>query len=444
MSLSRTQTFLEIKFHSCNFWWIESCKEKEKKERRVLKVEKVELPTLKKVEHRGGLREEKRTEERENRREGETGSRTRERGITGYIERIVTLNKDWQKILRLKRFYVYVAEMRIIKSLRLGMFIQSRNVMTSELRRSLYAQCLNREFNLLLPRLRQIPSEDMDYTLIQLVLRQSCKWGHMGCINFIWYKYVRRNNSMLIEPNILCEMGQVALGEGKSFMVRDIYTYYTHYYGKLWRRINPREFTYWEYELIRIKTETFAKTTINKDFSEKWKVFLKDMDNYLPTYCKFSFRDFPELINSYHEHYYQNNKDHNINKRNNNHSNSNSNEILMSEYLFQDKDIIVKNETTLPLLLNIILLQNNIHLDKRINLFNSFYDIHPRLPAEESLSILVHECDAYRVYELLDHLSTNHQDILYNLPSYLVKRIQDKLKGTTLAHKLSKYISIKK
>lgn len=330
--------------------------------------------------------------------------------------------------------------MGIIKSLRLGMIVQCRNVMTSELRRSLYAQCLNRDFDLLLPRLRQIPAEDMDYNLIQLVLRQSCKWDHMECINFIWYKYVRRNNSMLIEPNVLCEIGQIALSEGKSFIVRDLYTYYTHYYGKRWRTVNQREFTYWEYELLRIKTEMFAKTIINKDFSEKWKVFLKDMDNYLPTYCKFSFRDFPELINSYREHYYQNNTNQNINKS----SKDNSSEILMSKYLFQDKDINVKNETTLPLLLNIILLQNNIHLDKRINLFKTFYNIHPKLSAEESILILVHECDAYRVYELLNHLLTNNQDILYNLPLYLSQRIQDKLKGTTLKHKLSKYISIKK
>ena len=324
--------------------------------------------------------------------------------------------------------------MSTIKSLRLRMINQCRNVMTTELRRSLYAQCLNREFDLLLPRLRQIPLEDMDYNLVQLVLRQSCKWGHMGCIDFIWYKYVRRNDSMLIEPSILCEIGEVALGEGKSFIPRDLYTYYKHYYGKLWRKINPREFTYWEYELLRIKTEMFAKTTINRNFSEKWKVFLKDMDNYLPNYCEFSFRDFPELVNSYHEHYNQNNN------KIGDYNNHSDNEILMSKYLFQDKEIIVKNETTLPLLLNIILLQNDIHLDNRINLFNSFYSIHSRLPAEDSILILIHECDVYRVCELLDYLLTSHKDILNKLSQYLIQKIKKRLNGTTLEYKFSKYI----
>nr|AAB82602.1 Pet122p [Kazachstania servazzii] len=303
------------------------------------------------------------------------------------------------------------------------LIIPRRNVMTNQLRKELYAQCLNREFDKLLPTLRQISVEEMDYSLLQLTLQQSCRWGHIECIDFIWYKYVKRHNSMLIEPKTLCSIGQIALGEGKSFIASDLLGYYKGIYGKGWHDLRPGEFVKWEYELLRIKIEMFAKTALNRSFSEKWKVFLQDIDNALPASCEYNYKDFPHLVKSYETD-----------------QSMTSGKISMLNYLFQDKDISVTNKTTLPLLLNIILLQNEFALDTRLNLFKRFFTTHPSLPILDSIEIMIHECDGYRICELLDFVSSLQSNNLTKLiPSHIKNKIKKKLQQSTLEYKLNQY-----
>ncbi|KAG0667078.1 hypothetical protein C6P44_001880 [Monosporozyma unispora] len=301
--------------------------------------------------------------------------------------------------------------------------VHRRNLMSNDLKRELYAQCLNRQFDKLLPTLRQISVEEMDYPLLQLALQQGCRWGHMESIDFIWYKYVKRHNSLLIEPQTLCSMGQIALGEGKSFIAADLYGYYKSIYGKLWREFRPREFIQWEYELLRIKVEMFAKTAVNRSFSEKWKVFLQDIDHVIPTYCEYSYRDFHYLRKSYE-----------LQKGKSN----------MLDYLFEDKEITVTNETTLPLLLNIILLQNEMAPDTRLNLFKRFYTMHSTLPIIDSIEIMAHECNGYRICEVLDFVSTiqtGNSTLSKLIPSHIKARIEKKLRDSSLEYKLNQYFS---
>lgn len=301
-------------------------------------------------------------------------------------------------------------------------------MMTETARKSLYAQCLNREFDPLLIRLREIPPEEMDGNLLQLVLMQSCRWAHIGCIDFIWNKYVRRHNSMLVSPRILCEMGQIALGEGKSFIPLELYKYYKRTYGATLRGQGESELSVQcEYDLLRIKVEMFAKTALDRSFREKWKVFLEDMDHTLPVGYHFSFKDFPELISSYHDEYVEGKRE----------------QIGMTEFLFQDKNITVMNPTTLPLLLNIILIQNGISLDSRIGLFQKFYRVHPSLSMNDSILIMVHECtdDAYRLFELFIYINQIDTHILKQLPANAREQICDKLKDTSYANRVTELIN---
>lgn len=311
-----------------------------------------------------------------------------------------------------------------------------RRYMTNGLRKTLYTACLNREFDTVLKTLRTTSLDEVDHNLVQLLLMQGCRWAHVETIDFVWYKYVRRNESLLITPNMLCSMGNIAITYNKPFIPRDLYNYYLKWYGHGLRQSNLNEHFKWEYELLRIKVEMFSKSIGgNVAFREKWKVFLEDMDHRLPSECQFRFRDFPQLIKSYRKEYHTGVPHIGING-------SNINEIGMAEYLFEDKKIAVINKTTLPLLLNIILIQDWIPLDNRINLFQKFYLTHPTLPFQDSLQILLHESDPYRLCELVDFTVNSIGESPWNdiINIQLRNEIQQKLQGTSLKYKLDKYI----
>ncbi|CCK71227.1 Pet122p KNAG_0G01690 [Huiozyma naganishii CBS 8797] len=248
------------------------------------------------------------------------------------------------------------------------------------MRRRLYANCLNRNFDEVLAEVREIPFESMDYNFLKVYLAKSCQWGHTESVNHIWYKYVVRKNTLLVDPELLCSIGNLAIYDRKNFMPNDIYKYYVKHYG---REETPKN-SQWRYELLRIKTESFARTTSTKtNFREKWKVFLQDMDNCLPLITRFRVRDFPNLVESYRDET-QDGKD------------------LMVEYLFEEKMVAVKNPYSLPMLLNFMLLETSFSADLKMSLFKRFFTVHQFLPKEDSVMILVRACsnDAYRLNDL--------------------------------------------
>lgn len=243
----------------------------------------------------------------------------------------------------------------------------------------LYLKVLNRRFDEALSLIRQVPMTDMDYAFLQTFLSRGCYWGHIESVSHIWYKYVRRHPILTIDPELLCSIGNLALNENKHFIPEQLYVHYKKFHARRRNSGDPCE-----YELLRIKVENFAKGTMQKTkFREKWKVYLQDMDNQLPTSSKISVRDFPFLTKSMAE---------------------TSKEEVM-EMMFKTNRISIHNRSTLTLLLNMFLLQPNHHIASKIEYFQTFSEVYKSLDFDDSFAILFRQCkgDGYRLSKLLDY-----------------------------------------
>ncbi|CCE63071.1 hypothetical protein TPHA_0D04370 [Tetrapisispora phaffii CBS 4417] len=258
--------------------------------------------------------------------------------------------------------------------------------MSEDLRSQLYVQCLNREFDAALENFKSIPVNEMDYSLLKLYMNNSCQWGHFPSIQYIWYKYVMRNQALLIEPSLLCDMANMCVAENQSFMPNQIYMYYKKYYYKDQLSQSLPNNSQIEYELLKAKVESFAKTSkVGTLFQEKWYLFVKEMDNYLSPQVIFKVRDFPLLTESL--------RDLNI--------------ADLKQLLFTNGNIDIKNNSTPALLLNMSLLQPNEIFDDQIKfqLFKRFKEEFPALSLTDSVKILHHKFkdNMYLIQQLKMH-----------------------------------------
>ncbi|SMN21687.1 similar to Saccharomyces cerevisiae YER153C PET122 Mitochondrial translational activator specific for the COX3 mRNA, acts together with Pet54p and Pet494 [Maudiozyma saulgeensis] len=245
-----------------------------------------------------------------------------------------------------------------------------RRFMSEDVRKQLYVGCLNRNFDSVLTKIRPMPTNEMDYGFLQLYLVESCFWGHMESVDYIWHKYVMNNQILIIRPHILCAIGNLALTNQKFFVTKQIYEYFERLYGS---QIYDETMLHWKYELLRIKIESFASGTgVSTSFSEKWKIFLEDVDHNLPITTAFHVRDFPHMIKALASDLQQ----------------GSMTEENILEMLFTEKKISIKNPSTLPLLLNLILLQPTFSKTFKFDLFRKFYETHPQLNHDDSLIIL--------------------------------------------------------
>lgn len=256
--------------------------------------------------------------------------------------------------------------------------LMPRRFLSEATRNTLYLDCMNRKFDDVLRVVRSTSANEMDYAFLQLYLSRSCQWGHIASVTHIWDKYVLRLKMMTVHPSLLCEIGNLALNEGKHFLPPQIY----HHYVKFFSGTMPiDEEQRIEYELLRIKVESFAKGTMLKTrFREKWKVLLEDMDHHLSSAMELRVRDFPYLTKSVQ---------------------LEDNEMLM-KLLFDQNKLDIKNRSTAPLLLNIILSQPQQSIESKISLFEKFYDTHRSLKYDDTLTILFRLCkgDGYRLSKL--------------------------------------------
>ena len=302
-----------------------------------------------------------------------------------------------------------------------------RRFMSEDVRKQLYVQCLNREFDKVLSQVRRIPVNEMDYGFLQLYLTRSCIWGHMESADYIWHKYVIKNHVLVIRPHVLCELGNLALANDKFFVTKQIYEYFRKMYGtKRYDVILLK----WKYELLRIKIESFAKGTgESSTFSEKWKVFLEDMDSDLPVTTKISVRDFPNLGKALH---------HDIEI-------GNVTEPILLDMLFTEKKLSVKNPSTLPLLLNLVLLQPTFSSSFKLGLFKRFYGFHPQLDHDDSLIILCRllKGDGYNLSEIIDFASKLDEGNL-QLSTQAAKLLIEGIKDTSYSFKLNEHIQLSK
>lgn len=266
-----------------------------------------------------------------------------------------------------------------------------RSMATEDIRKQLYVNCLNREFDSVLSVVRETPNEELDYNFLHIYLSRSCQWGHMESVDYLWHRYVMRKKVLVVRPHLLTAMGNLALANNKLFVTQQIYIYFEEMYGE--SSYNNESALKWKYELLRIRTESFARGTMESGtFSEKWKVLLQDMDNVLPTNTTFRVRDFPYLGRALSHALKTGSLD----------------EEMLNEMLFTETKISASNPTTLPLLLNLILSQPHFSPSFKIDLFKRFFSTHPLLPYDDSLCLLSRQfrSDSYTLGQLLDFVAS--------------------------------------
>lgn len=256
-------------------------------------------------------------------------------------------------------------------------FVVFRRFLTQSTREQIYLDIMNCRFNNALEVVRKAPKKELDYELLQTFLSRSCQWGHIQSVDYIWHRFVMGLSVLVVNPNLLCDIGNLALHEKKGFIPDQLYIHYTKFHSDKRNKQDPCR-----YELLRIRVESFARGTLNKTtFTEKWKVYLEDMDNQLAPMIEIKVRDFPFLTKAM-EH-------------------CSKHELM--ELLFTRGEVPVKNQHSLSLLLNMFLLQPNQQLGFKIACFQKLLEIH-LLELDDSLAILFRQCrnDGYHLSRLMD------------------------------------------
>lgn len=229
-------------------------------------------------------------------------------------------------------------------------------------------------------------------SFLHIFLAKSVQNAHVASVDFLWYRFVMGRKVLAVKPDILCGIGSVALHGNKPFIPPQLCQHFESLYG--------RDTTLTEYrdELLRIRVESFAKTTgSSTTFREKWKVFLEDIDNRVNPANSLRVRDFPYLAESVKY----------------------ADRELLDQLLFSENKLTIKNETTLPLLLNMILLQSKIETDFKIGLFCGFHSMYKTLNHDDSVCILFRllRGDPYRSNKLMQYLTAN----FVNVPPFAAK-----------------------
>ncbi|SCU81479.1 LAFA_0C05226g1_1 [Lachancea sp. 'fantastica'] len=253
----------------------------------------------------------------------------------------------------------------------------------SATRQKLIAQCLNLDFDHLLQSVKKLPLDKLDESFLHLFLAKSVQNAHVPSVDYLWYRFVMGRKVLAVRPSLLCAIGTLALNGNKPFLPSQLCDHFDYFYGQ------EIGFEETRFELLRIKVESFAKSNCGPatTFREKWKVFLQDIDGCVNPACVFRVRDFPHLSQSVRD----------------------ADPELLEKLLFSENKIPIKNATTLPLLLNMILLDDSLDIDFKIRLFYNFYESHRTLSYNDSISILLHylQGDFYRTTKLMQYLTKN-------------------------------------
>ncbi|CAR30336.1 hypothetical protein ACU8KH_05886 [Lachancea thermotolerans] len=256
----------------------------------------------------------------------------------------------------------------------------SKELLSADIRRGLFARCLNLEFDSLLNDVRKLPLDRLEESFLHLFLAKSVQHAHVPSVDYLWYRFVMGRKVLMVKPRLLCGIGAVALHGSKPFIPRQLCMHFEKFYGESDGLAQYHE------ELLRIKVESFAKSAGSSiSFREKWKVFLEDIDRNVDETCVFRVRDFPYLAESA----------------------ANADRDLLAQLLFEENKIAIKNRWTLPLLLNLALLQPRLDADFKIRIFSTFYETHKSLDYTDSVCILFQTLrdDVYRSTKLMQFLT---------------------------------------
>lgn len=257
--------------------------------------------------------------------------------------------------------------------------------------KQLYLQCLNREFDAVLSQVRGLPVEQLSHDFLQLYLAKSCQYAHAPSIVYLWNRFVLNKGVLVIKPQLLCEMGSVALHSGHLFIPPRLLTHYNKHHTPKGRFVVDS----CSYELSRLKVESFAKGTVSsKLFRERWKVFLEDIDNKFPVTNNYRIRDYMYLADSIR-------------------STPEDKLKYIADLLFQRKKLVVKNPTSMSLLLNIILTYPALALSHKFAIFDQFLGtMGAGIQMDDTVAILAHavKTDRLQLEELMRII--NKSDII--------------------------------
>ncbi|SCW04312.1 LAFE_0H10770g1_1 [Lachancea fermentati] len=289
---------------------------------------------------------------------------------------------------------------------------QFRRTLTVDVRKRLFAKCLNREFDTLLEEVRSIPIKTLEESFLSLYLTKSVQYAHVPSIDYLWYRCIIRHNLLVVKPQILCDIGNIALQENKFFMVEQLYKHFTIFHSKC------RSSEAYKLELLRYKVESFAKGTGDSTtFQEKWKVFIEDIDHQISPEWPLSVHNFPYLTSALEDHGRE----------------------LPLQLLLSEKKLSIRNKWTLPVLLNMIMLHKNVDQEFKMNLFQLFHQRHKHLNYDETLTILFRNCkdEPYRASSLMDFVKKNGLSLTHLAAKFFLRSIQ----GTEYSFRSADYIN---
>lgn len=243
-----------------------------------------------------------------------------------------------------------------------------------QLRRRVSTRNLSQKETLdsVLTRLRGLSISKTNAIFLKKFLDDSLKNKYFLGARYVWYKYVMRSNSIVFTEQELCQLGGLSIENNNSFIPYQICKYYYKFYSKRkYRNIAC------EYIIKKNKVEAFAMGTFSKtQFREKWKVFVMDLDNKLPVNVVFNVHDFPFLTKSLA---YQESRE----------------KVIHNIVFSQDKKYQVRNKSSLVLILNMVLLQEDIPIPKKFEFFEEIEKNYKTLDFSSSREILSKQLDPY-------------------------------------------------
>ncbi|CAI4061517.1 hypothetical protein SUVZ_05G2330 [Saccharomyces uvarum] len=217
----------------------------------------------------------------------------------------------------------------------------TRRLMGTDVRSRVLLSSLNGDMPGALALLRQQQQAGIDVELLHTVLARAAALAHVDTIAYVWYQHVLPRR-LAVEGRLLCDMAGVALHQDKLFLPAQFLQH--HQAVGLGRGASTStsastEAEAVEFELRRVKVEAFARGTMHSTtLSEKWKVFLQEMDT-LPGQPPLRLRDFPQLTRAVGVAAQQ----------------QLPHDQAAALALFGRQPLVVKNEWSLPLLLSAVL-----------------------------------------------------------------------------------------
>ncbi|AET40281.1 Pet122p Ecym_5541 [Eremothecium cymbalariae DBVPG len=215
--------------------------------------------------------------------------------------------------------------------------------------KSLMQKCLNRQFDQLFEQFRDTHQSSCSTELLQVCLSVAAQEGHIKTVKYLWNKFVLKSRILVVRPQVLADIGNLVFHNGEHRILQGISSHYDRFY----RYEKGDEWDRYKYHLRRLVVEGYARYNNDRTpFEKKWKSFKKNVDHELSNYpiCVW---DFPYLTQSMKD----------------------MNEYKLTKMLFHTGVQDIFNDCSTTLLLNMILLQPDIHITKKLALFKKFVDL---------------------------------------------------------------------